>query len=55
MGYKDRMISGVLENIVMLELKRRGLKFLPENGENGKLILLLKKMRTKYMFRLLIK
>jgi predicted AAA+ superfamily ATPase len=26
MGYKDRMISGVLENIVMLELKRRGYK-----------------------------
>jgi uncharacterized protein len=24
MGYRDRMISGVLENIVMLELKRRG-------------------------------
>ena len=24
MGYKDRMISGVLENIIMLELKRRG-------------------------------
>jgi len=24
MGYKDRFISGVLENIVMLELKRRG-------------------------------
>ena len=24
MGYKDRMMSGVLENIVMLELKRRG-------------------------------
>lgn len=24
MGYKDRMISGILENIVMLELKRRG-------------------------------
>lgn len=24
MGYKDRQISGVLENIVMLELKRRG-------------------------------
>lgn len=24
MGYKDRMISGVLENIVFLELKRRG-------------------------------
>jgi predicted AAA+ superfamily ATPase len=24
MGYKDRMIAGVLENIVMLELKRRG-------------------------------
>ena len=26
MSYKDRMISGVLENIVMLELKRRGFK-----------------------------
>ena len=24
MGYRDRLISGVLENIVMLELKRRG-------------------------------
>jgi len=24
MGYKDRDISGVLENIIMLELKRRG-------------------------------
>ena len=24
MGYKDRLISGVLENIVLLELKRRG-------------------------------
>jgi len=24
MGYKDRLIAGVLENIVMLELKRRG-------------------------------
>jgi predicted AAA+ superfamily ATPase len=26
MGYKDRLISGILENIVMLELKRRGYK-----------------------------
>lgn len=26
MGYKDRMISGVLENIIMIELKRRGFK-----------------------------
>ncbi len=26
MGYRDRMISGVLENIVMLEMKRRGFK-----------------------------
>jgi predicted AAA+ superfamily ATPase len=24
MGFRDRLISGVLENIVMLELKRRG-------------------------------
>src|SRR5690606_11454220 len=26
MGYKDRKISGILENIVFLELKRRGYK-----------------------------
>jgi len=26
MGYRDRNISGMLENIIMLELKRRGLK-----------------------------
>ncbi len=26
MGYRDRMIAGVLENIVLLELKRRGFK-----------------------------
>src|SRR5690554_5357168 len=26
MGYRDRMISGILENIVFLELKRRGFK-----------------------------
>jgi uncharacterized protein len=26
MGYKDRMISGVLENIIMLEMKRRGFR-----------------------------
>jgi predicted AAA+ superfamily ATPase len=26
MGYRDRMISGVLENLVYLELKRRGYK-----------------------------
>ena len=26
MGFKDRLISGVLENIVMLDLKRRGFK-----------------------------
>lgn len=26
MGYKDRLISGILENIVFLELKRRGYK-----------------------------
>lgn len=34
MGYKDRLISGVLENIVMLELKRRGYKvFVGKWGE----------------------
>lgn len=26
MGYKDRNISGILENIIFLELKRRGYK-----------------------------
>jgi predicted AAA+ superfamily ATPase len=26
MGYKDRMISGILENMVFLEFKRRGYK-----------------------------
>lgn len=26
MGYRDRMISGILENVIFLELKRRGFK-----------------------------
>jgi len=35
MGYKDRLISGVLENIVMLELKRRGYRvFVGKSGDN---------------------
>lgn len=34
MGFKDRLISGVLENIVMLELKRRGFRvFVGKSGE----------------------
>jgi hypothetical protein len=33
MGYKDRIISGVLENIVMLELKRRG--YMVFTGKSG--------------------
>ena len=34
MGFKDRLISGVLENIVMLDLKRRGFKvFVGKSGE----------------------
>lgn len=34
MGYKDRLISGVLENMVMLELKRRGyLVFIGKSDE----------------------
>jgi len=34
MGFKDRLISGVLENIVMLNLKRRGFKvFVGKSGE----------------------
>lgn len=34
MGYRDRMISGVLENIVMLELKRRGYRVFVGKMEN---------------------
>ena len=35
MGFKDRLISGVLENIVMLELKRRGYGvFVGKSGDN---------------------
>ena len=34
MGYKERLISGVLENIVMLELKRRGYRvFVGKSGD----------------------
>jgi uncharacterized protein len=34
MGYKDRLISGVLENIIMLELKRRGYRvFVGKSGD----------------------
>lgn len=33
-GYKDRHISGVLENIVMLELKRRGYKVFVGKSDN---------------------
>lgn len=34
MGFKDRLISGVLENVVMLELKRRGYRvFVGKSGE----------------------
>ncbi len=35
MGFKDRLISGILENIVMLELKRRGYRvFVGKSGDN---------------------
>lgn len=34
MGYRDRLIAGLLENIVFLELKRRGYKvYIGKNGE----------------------
>ncbi len=36
MGYQDRLISGVLENIVMLELKRRGYRvFVGKTADKG--------------------
>jgi predicted AAA+ superfamily ATPase len=35
MGFKDRLISGILENIVMLEFKRRGYRvFVGKSGKN---------------------
>lgn len=34
MGYKDRVISGILENIIMLELKRRGFKVFTGKVDN---------------------
>src|SRR5450759_2305664 len=34
MGFKDRLISGVLENIVMLELKRRGYRVFVGKSED---------------------
>jgi len=34
MGYRDRFISGILENIVMLELKRRGYKVFVGKSDN---------------------
>ncbi len=35
MGYRDRMISGILENIVFLELKRQGFRvFVGKTGSN---------------------
>jgi len=34
LGYRDRFISGILENIVMLELKRRGYKVYVGKNEN---------------------
>ena len=36
MGFKDRLISGILENIVMLELRRKGFRvFVGKLGEKG--------------------
>ncbi len=47
MGYKDRLISGVLENIVMLELKRRGFNVLVGKLDNAEVDFIAEKANKK--------
>lgn len=47
MGFKDRLISGVLENIVMLELKRRGYRVFIGKLENKEIDFVAEKMEKK--------
>lgn len=47
MGYKDRLISGILENIVFLELKRRGYSVFVGKLENKEINFIAEKMGRK--------
>lgn len=47
MGYKDRLISGVLENIVMLELKRKGYKVFTGKWDDREVDFVAEKSETK--------
>ena len=47
MGYKERLISGVLENIVMLELKRRGYKVFTGKWEEKEIDFVAEKNENK--------
>jgi predicted AAA+ superfamily ATPase len=47
MGFKDRLISGVLENIVMLELKRRGYRVYVGKLDNKEIDFIAEKLEKK--------
>jgi len=47
MGYRDRMISGILENIVFLELKRRGYQVYIGKLDNKEIDFIAEKQRDK--------
>ena len=47
MGFKDRLISGVLENIVMLELKRKGYKVFTGKWDDREVDFVAEKKETK--------
>lgn len=47
MGFRDRMISGILENIVFLELKRRGYNVYVGKLENSKIDFVAEKQGDK--------
>ena len=47
MGFKDRLISGVLENIVMLEFKRRGYRVFVGKSEDKEIDFIAEKNEKK--------
>ena len=54
MGNRDRMISGILENIVFLELKRRGYKIYIGKLDSNEIDFVAEKKAIKFMCRWLI-
>ncbi len=51
MGYRDRMISGILENIVFLELKRRGYQVYIGKLDNKEIDFIAEKQGEKSTYR----